>query len=263
VGAVPFGRLGPSAGASHTVHLCRREEEATPSGVLGAHTSKRRVCANPLGDVKGQPPLNLRYGVFVARRGVNGPAEHMDFKPTETYTVRSEAPMEFRDAPYSHLASVERPQINGRITGYNTLLTGPLRVSAATRVAAPITYNYKTREFLQAGSPVAGRKGKAVVVGGLTTNGGYSDLFGRSAGGWIGSVGGAAHSGSGGGGSRGSSSGGSGSGSRGSSNGGGSGSRSSSGGASSGGGGGSGGGSRGGGSSSGSGGSSSATGRRR
>jgi hypothetical protein len=129
-------------------------------------------------DMKGRPPLNLKYGVFEAKNGTLGPFEHVDSKPTEKYTALSEAPKEFRDAKYPQLASADRPEIKGR-----------LLASVKPGAASPITYNYKTRNFVQAGSPAAGRTGSPVVVGALGAHGGYS---GGSSGGV---AGGAANSG--------------------------------------------------------------------
>jgi hypothetical protein len=135
-------------------------------------------------DVKGQPPLNLKYGVFAAKNGPNGPFEHFDFKPMEKYKVLSEAPKEFRNIQHPQLAKADRPEIQGR------LVAGVIPGLPGKSYASPITYDYKTRKFVQAGAPVAGRTGKPVVLGSLSAHGGYSIGSGRSAGGGGGTTGG-------------------------------------------------------------------------
>jgi hypothetical protein len=133
-------------------------------------------------DVQGRPPLNLKYGVFVATHRESGTFEHVDYKPTEKYTVLNQAPKAFRDVRYPQLASAERPVIKGRLMAYGT------------RPASPISFDYKTRQFLQGGSLAAGRMSKPMVVGGLGAHGGSSTGSGRSSGG-----GGGDHGGGGGG----------------------------------------------------------------
>jgi hypothetical protein len=169
------------------------------------HAGKRDayVPRHP-GDVKGRPPLNLKYGVFEAANGANGPFEHVDFKPTEKYTVLSQAPKEFRDARYPQLSNAARPEIKGRLIAAAGPGAKPAPGLAGKSDASPITYDYKTRKFVQGGSPVAGRTGKPLVVGSLSAHGGYSGGSGRSTGGGGGRAGagggGGGHAGGGGGG---------------------------------------------------------------
>jgi hypothetical protein len=141
-------------------------------------------------DVAGHPPLNLKYGVFKAKNGANGPFEHVDFNPTQKYTVLGEAPKEFRDMRYPQLASAERPEIRGRLMAGVISGTKPAPGVGEKSGTSPITYDYKTRKFVQAGSPVAGRTGRPVVVSGLNPHGGYSGGVGRSTGGGSGRTGG-------------------------------------------------------------------------
>jgi len=116
-------------------------------------------------DVKGQAPLNLKYGVFEPKNGPKGPFEHVGFKATEKYTVLSEAPKEFREARAPQLPRAERPEIQARLTPG---VKGP-----STR----ITYDYKSQTFVGPPTHVAGRTGKPVEVGKLSESGAY---FGRS-----------------------------------------------------------------------------------
>ncbi|MGB6197962.1 MAG: FecR domain-containing protein, partial [Candidatus Acidiferrales bacterium] len=122
-------------------------------------------------DVKGKPPLNLKYGVYEAKNGPLGPFELTDFKATQKYTVLEEAPKEFRDAQLSQFATVARPEITGRV------------IVAANRSAAPIKFDYSTRNFVQAGTPMAGHTSRPVVVGKLSASGRYSGGSAGDAGG--------------------------------------------------------------------------------
>lgn len=168
------------------------------------HTGKEDVYVprHP-GDVKGRPPLNLKYGVFEAKNGANRPFERVDFKPAEKYTVLREAPKEFRNVRYPQLANAGRPEITGRLLASARPFARPAPELSGKSGASPITYDYKTRNFVQAGSPVAGRTGKTVVVGNLGAHGGYSGGSGGGggrAGGGGGGGGGGGHAGGGGGG---------------------------------------------------------------
>jgi hypothetical protein len=141
-------------------------------------------------DVKGKPPLNLKYGIFVAKKGPEETFERVAFTPTEKYKFLSEAPKEFRDVKYPQLAKAERPEIQGRLIAGAIPGAKPAPGLGGNGGASPITYDYKSRKFVQAGAPVAGRTGKPVVVGGLSTHGAYSGGSGRSTGGGSGKTGG-------------------------------------------------------------------------
>jgi hypothetical protein len=186
-------------------------------------------------DVKGQPPLNLKYGVYKAKNGPMGPVERIEFKPTEKYTALAQAPKDFRDVKYTDLAAAQRPEIRGRLVAG----TKPALGAGEKDGKSDITYDYKSRNFVRAGAPVGGRTGKPVVVagggyhgGGIGRTSGGSGGSGRSGGGGGtgrtsggGGGGGASHGGGGGGGGGGSHGGGGGGGGGGHSGGGGGGSR--------------------------------------
>ncbi len=138
-------------------------------------------------DVKGRPPLNLKYGVFEAAPARDGFFEHRYLDPAEKYRVLAKAPKQLREVPYPHLAKVERPEISAR-------LLAPVRVSGkpgpgpvVTNSNAPIHFDYKTGNFVQFGSHVVGNGGGGGgggrVVGSLGGHGGYSGGFGAGAGG--------------------------------------------------------------------------------
>jgi hypothetical protein len=158
-------------------------------------------------DVKGRPPLNLKYGVFIPKEGPDAPVEHVAFNPSQKYKLLSEAPKEFRDMQYPQLAKAEPPEIQGHLLSRFIADAKAAPGLDGKRVDpplkdAPIKYDYKTRNFVQAGTSVGERAGKPVVVGGLSAHGGYSfSSGGSSAHGGFG--GGGMHSGGGFGGGRG------------------------------------------------------------
>jgi len=157
-------------------------------------------------DVKGRPPLNLKYGLLIPQQGPNASVEYVAFNPSQKYKLLSEPPKEFRDIQYPQLAKAERPEIQGHLLA--RLMAGAKdgpgldgkRVDSPVK-DSPIKYDYKTRNFVQAGTSVGERTGKPVVVGGLTKRGGYSS--GSSGGGRAGFGGGSMHSGGSSGGGRG------------------------------------------------------------
>ncbi len=138
-------------------------------------------------DVKGKPPLNLKFGVFKATNGPGGPFKRVEYDPKERYVVLKEAPVEFRNLPYPTLVSAARPEIFGR-------------EAFGGHAGTPVAFDYKTRNFVRPGAPIVGQPGRPVVVGRLDVHGGYS---GRNFGGGAGGNGGYSGGGTGGGGSRG------------------------------------------------------------
>src|SRR5579863_6272939 len=156
------------------------------------------------GDAKGRPPLNLKYGLFIPKEGPSTPVEHIAFNPSQKYKLLSEPPKEFREIQYPQLARAERPEIQGHVLDrfIAGAKAGPgldgKRVDSPLG-DAPIKYDYKTRNFVQAGTSVGERAGKPVVLGGLTPHGGYSFGSGGGAGGQAMHLGGAFGGGRGGG----------------------------------------------------------------
>jgi hypothetical protein len=211
----------PRRGTRFTFVVGRKHHHPPVHWMHGKKEGDVYVPAHP-SDVKGQTPLNLKYGVFKAKNGPTGPVQRIDFNPKETYTVLAEAPKEFRDVKYPDRLAAQRPEIQGR------LVAGGKAPGVGGK--SDISYDYKSRSFVRAGAPVGGYNGKPVVVargysGSGRTSGGTS---GRPSGGGTarasGGGGGGSHSsggGGGGGGSHGGSAGGSGGGSHGGSGGGG------------------------------------------
>ena len=140
------------------------------------------------GDAKGRPPLNLKYGLFIPKEGPDAAVEHVAFNPSQKYKLLINPPKEFRDMQYPQLAKAERPEIQGHLL--DRFVAGAKadpgldgkRVDSLLK-DAPIKYDYKTRNFVQAGASVGERAGKPVVVGGLTPHGGYSFGSGGGVGG--------------------------------------------------------------------------------
>jgi hypothetical protein len=129
------------------------------------------VPAHPA-DVKGQPPKNLKHGIFVVSTDKgNDHIERVDFNPKEKVETLSRPPKEFRATSYPELAKAAPPGIQGRLIEG----TVPNAKSTGVKGAEPtITYDYKKGNFVQSGAVVAGHTTKPVVVGGLDSRGGFS-----------------------------------------------------------------------------------------
>jgi hypothetical protein len=182
----------PRRGTRFTFVVGRKHHHPPVHWMHGKKEGDVYVPRHP-SDVKGMPPLNLKYGVFKAKNGPNGPVQRIDFNPKETYTVLTETPKEFRDVKYPERAGAQRPEIQGR------LVAGGKAPSVGGK--SDISYDYKSRSFVRAGAPVGGHAGKPVVV----ARGGYSSgSSGARTGGGVGHAsgggGGGSHSGGGGGG---------------------------------------------------------------
>ncbi len=134
-------------------------------------------------DVKGKPPLNLKYGVFLAQKSSAGAFEFLNFGSAEKYKILSEAPKEFRNLKAPQLPVADRPPIQGRLMVAPASGTKSLPGKIATIASTAITYDYKTRNFVQAGTPIPGRTSRPVTVGRLSTHGGYSTRSGGNTGG--------------------------------------------------------------------------------
>ena len=192
----------PRRGTRFTFIVGRRHHHPPVHWMHGKKEGDVYVPAHP-SDVKGQTPLNLKYGVFKAKNGPTGPVQRVDFNPKEAYTVLTEAPKEFRDVKYPERVAVQRPEIQGRVVAGGK---GP-----GVGGKSDISYDYKSRSFVRAGAPVGGHAGKPVVVarGGSSSGGSgrpSGGASGRPSGGGTGhasgggSGGGSHSSGSGGGG---------------------------------------------------------------
>lgn len=149
-------------------------------------------------DVKGNLPLNLKYGLFIPKGSSNSPFERVDYKPSKKYRLLSEPPKEFRDIQYPQLSKAERPEIQGHLLApfIASAKAGPElngKKGDSPIKDFPIKYDYKTRNFVQAGTSAGEGTGKPVVVGSLTARGGHSSGFGG--GGRGGSGGSSMHSG--------------------------------------------------------------------
>lgn len=151
----------PRRGTRFTFVVGRKHHHPPVHWMHGKKEGDVYVPAHP-SDVKGQTPLNLKYGVFKPKGGPTGPVQRIDFNPKETYTVLTEAPKEFREAKYPERVATARPEIQGR------LVAGGKVPSAGGK--PDISYDYKSRSFVRAGAPVGGHAGKPVVV----ARGGYS-----------------------------------------------------------------------------------------
>jgi FecR protein len=132
-------------------------------------------------DQKGKPPINLKHGIFtVSPKEAGEYVERIEFNPKEKVETLSSPPKEFRSGTYPVLAKAEPPEIHGRLVANAAPSAKSTDVKATE---AKITYDYGKGKFIQSDAEFAGRTTKPVVVGGLSSRGGFSGSSGtRSAG---------------------------------------------------------------------------------
>ncbi len=131
------------------------------------------VVASPL-DKKGQPPANLRHGIYVPSK--NDGLQQIDrvkFDPKVEMKYLAQAPKEFRNVAPANTAKAERPEIQGRLLAETS--AGP-KIAPSDRTNAKITYDYGKQTFESRGIAMPGHTSKPVVVGSLNSRGDFSGL---------------------------------------------------------------------------------------
>jgi len=171
----------------------RKHHRRHPGHWIHVHNTVGFVPRHP-GDQKGKPPINLKHGVFVPPAKEGGLLQRLDYTAKEKYTVLTNPPKEFRGGGLSEFARVVPPSIHMYRVGESTLTA---RVPDAKERPGAITYDYRSKQFIQEGVPSGARQGKPVIVGTLNSRGGFSG----SPGGRFASSGSAGSGGSGGSGS--------------------------------------------------------------
>jgi hypothetical protein len=247
---IPGGPLGWTWGYCHTGGFVRvRGRYALVPGhkhhhppVHCIHTGKHDFYVpRHANDVKGKPPINLKYGGFTASTKNGETITHVAFNPSEKFKEVNEAANEFRVDRFTELQPAGRPQIEAHFWIENRPMIWT--AGGKTLVQAPATrvlYDYKSHQFVRPGTIVAGHMTPSTPLGAMNSKGSFTHggVYNPSTG-RVGGSGGGSHASGGGGGGGSRSGGGGGGGSHGGGGGGGGGSH--------GGGGGGGGGSHGGG----------------
>jgi FecR-like protein len=122
------------------------------------------VPAHP-NDVKGKPPLNLKYGIFALPARPGQPVRRIDWDPSQKVKLLDK---EFQTESVSRALLVSPPEIRAR-------LMQEAREERSLSVPAHwvplITYDYKTHNFMMAGSAATGTKSRDVPVGGIDAHG--------------------------------------------------------------------------------------------
>ncbi len=130
-------------------------------------------------DVKGRPPLNLRYGVLVLTGDAAKPIERVAYSASQPVKVLNEAPKEFRNQKPPELAHAEPPAIQARLLAEEF---PRLPKNAGTTAAKDqfrggprpaIAYDYKTRQFERQAGTGQGAD-KTVVLGRYSAGNGFS-----------------------------------------------------------------------------------------
>jgi hypothetical protein len=116
--------------------------------------------------------VNLKHGFFTTTAQRNGEnIERVDFLPNEEFKSLSSPPKEFRPGPYPELARAQAPEIRGRLVD----VAGPnAKFTDAKARESTIQYDHKTGNFVQPGAHSGEHSTKSVIVGGVSSRGGFS-----------------------------------------------------------------------------------------
>jgi hypothetical protein len=160
---------------NHYVFVLRKRRHHHPVRWVKVGGRTGFVPAHP-SDRKGQPPRNLKHGVFVVPAQETGKhIELVDFTPKDRVEVLGNPPKEFRPGPYPALAVVAPPEIQAHLIGE----TAPdAKYAAVKGNGSRITYDYGKGTFVQSGVELAGHAAKPVVLGGLNSRGDFSGALG-------------------------------------------------------------------------------------
>lgn len=127
------------------------------------------VPAHPK-DEKGKPPVNLKEGILIPPFKPGGRMERLAVEQSQRVAVLGKAPREFRGEAFNQAFRVLAPEIHAHLVR-ETARESSVALSGHT--ASPITYDYKSHQFLMTASVVAGTKpgARAVAVGGIDSHG--------------------------------------------------------------------------------------------
>ena len=174
-------------------------------------------------DVRGRPPINLKYGMLIPTARTPGKLEVMRVTDVGKVSTLNAPPKSFREPEISHAVATKPPQIEAR------LFSESIRDRITTVPSFPIKFDSVHNAFTRQEPPAPGHANGPTIVARLNSNGGVKGGLGPWQGAGTSSFGGRPVGG-GSGGHSGSSSGGRGSGGGGYSGGGGGGGHSSGGG---------------------------------
>jgi hypothetical protein len=128
------------------------------------------VPRNPA-DKKGQPPLNLKYGLFVPSKKPSDPAKLVQVKPSQPFKLLDDPPKQFREIA-SELPPAAKPEIQAQVLDLRSLgksIGGGIDPKAGT---LKVTYDYGKRAFIASGVAGSGSTRKPVLVASLDPRGG-------------------------------------------------------------------------------------------
>jgi FecR protein len=121
------------------------------------------VPRNPA-DKKGQPPINLKYGLFVPSGKSDEPMKLVQVDPSKGVKLLDEPPKDFREI-ISILPQASRPAIVGHSLAE---AAAPAKVSAglpeSKNAKAPIAYDYRKNGFFASGLTSSASRNKSTLL---------------------------------------------------------------------------------------------------
>jgi hypothetical protein len=130
-------------------------------------------------DIKGKPPLNLKYGIIIPSAKPGEPVQHVVVDSSQKVKVLDKTPGEFQRNFLTHPLPVSAPEIRAHLMQE---ATRGQSIVAVNHADSHILYDYKSQKFMMPAAPVAGARPWQVQVGGITSNGRVTSFAeGRSA----------------------------------------------------------------------------------
>jgi hypothetical protein len=139
-------------------------------------------------DIKGKPPINLKYGIIMPPAKPGEPVQRIMRDPSQKLDFISKPTIEFAREFAPRAVPMAAPEIRAHLMQEATRDNS---VGAANHADVHIVYNFTTQKFLTPAAAGAGGKAREVAVAGIASNGRigsfangqsgrYAEAFGRS-----------------------------------------------------------------------------------
>jgi hypothetical protein len=127
-------------------------------------------------DVRGRPPVNLKYGMLIPSERIPGKLEVIKVADVGRVSSLSAPPRAFREPDVSHTVAAGRPQIEAR------LFSESIRDRNTTALSAPITFDFGHHAFMRQEAPTPHHASALTTVAQLNSSGGIKGNRGA----WLG-----------------------------------------------------------------------------
>ena len=123
-------------------------------------------------DVRGRPPVNLKYGMLIPSARIAGKLEVMKVTDVGKVSTLTAPPRAFREPEISHAVATKPPQIEAR------LFSESIRDRITTVPSPPIRFDSAHNAFTRQEPPTPGHASGPTIVARLNSNGGVKGTLG-------------------------------------------------------------------------------------